>query len=76
MESKPKRFADALISAYFCLYLIGPINILESIMCMSACFHRQAVSDCVLRKHGIYHVQTVNSYREVLHMDEPRREPE
>ena len=42
--------------------LIGPINILESIMCMSACFHRQAVSDCVLRKHGIYHVQTVNSY--------------
>jgi hypothetical protein len=45
-------------------------------MCMSACFHRQAVSECVLRKHGIYHVQTVNGYREVLHMDEPRREPE
>ena len=27
MESKPKRFADALISTYFCLYLIGPIHI-------------------------------------------------
>jgi len=44
MESKPKRFADAFISAYFCLNSIGPINILESIMCMSACFHGQAVS--------------------------------